>query len=63
MSNNPILPIVPEGAAPVDDNSADDEDELQTNNDDLDEGESTDSRAAVDEDVREADSVNDKLNE
>jgi hypothetical protein len=58
MSNNPILPIVPGVAAPVGD---DVEGELQTNNPDLDEGESADSQATVDKDVKEAARVNEKL--
>jgi hypothetical protein len=63
MSNNPILPIVPNGGAPVDGSTADDEDLLPANNDDLDEGETTDSQDTVDKDVHEADSVNEKLDE
>jgi|HubBroStandDraft_4_1064222.scaffolds.fasta_scaffold3271090_1 hypothetical protein len=58
MSNNPILPIVPDGAAPLDDSSADDESLLQVNNPALDDGETTDSEDTVDEDVREAENVN-----
>jgi hypothetical protein len=50
MTSNPILPIVPEGAAPVDDSTADD-------------GETTDSESTVDEDLREGDDVNEKLDE
>jgi hypothetical protein len=54
MSNNPILPIVPAGAIPVVGSDADDE---------LDEGETADSQATVEKDVREADAVNKKLDE
>jgi hypothetical protein len=54
MSNNPILPIVPTGAALIGDGDADDE---------LDEGETTDSQDTVDKDVREAGAVNEKLTE
>jgi hypothetical protein len=61
MSNNPILPVVPNGAAPVDGSTADDEDLLATNDPDLDEGETNDDQDTVDEDVREANSVNDNL--
>jgi hypothetical protein len=61
MSNNPILPIVPGVAAPVGDGKDSVEDELQTNNPDLDEGESADSQATVDADVKEAARVNEKL--
>jgi hypothetical protein len=61
MSNNPILPFVPEGAAPVDDSNANDESLLQVNNPLLDDGETADSEATVDEDIREADAVNEKI--
>jgi hypothetical protein len=53
MSNNPILPIVPAGTALGGGTDADDE---------LDEGETTDTQATVDKDVREGDAVNAKLN-
>jgi hypothetical protein len=61
MSNNPILPIVPNGAAPLNDSTADDEELLPDNNPLLDDGESNDDGDTVDEDVREADSVNENL--
>jgi hypothetical protein len=61
MSNNPILPVVPNGAAPIDDSAADDEELLPNNNALLDDGESNDDEGTVDEDVREADSVNENL--
>ncbi len=63
MTSNPILPIVPEGAAPVDDSAADDETLLQVNNPELDEGETTDGEDAVEEDLREGDEVNERLDE
>ena len=40
---------------------ADDEDRLAANNNDLDEGETTDTQDTVDEDVRETNAVNDNL--
>jgi hypothetical protein len=61
MSNNPILPIIPNGGAPIDGTPAGDENELPVNDPDLDDGETTDSQDAVDQDVREASAVNDKL--
>jgi hypothetical protein len=61
MSNNPILPIIPNGGAPIDGTPAGDENELPTNDPNLDDGESNDDEATVDEDVREAQSVNDEL--
>jgi hypothetical protein len=63
MSNNPILPIIPNGGAPIDGTPAGDENELPANNPNLDEGESNDDEATVDDDVREADAVNEKLDE
>ena len=58
MSNNPIIPIVPNGSGLVGDAHNDDgsEDLLPVNDPDLDEGETN-----VDRDVREADNVNDNL--
>ncbi len=61
MSNNPILPIVPNGAAPVDDSTANDEDLLPTEDPDLDDGETNDDEDQVDQDVAEANAVNDNL--
>jgi hypothetical protein len=63
MSNNPILPVVPNGSGLVDDTKNDDgsEDLLPVNDPDLDEGESNDDQDQVDRDVREADNVNDNL--
>jgi hypothetical protein len=61
MSNNPILPIIPNGAAPLDDSRADDEELPPVNDPDLDDGESNDDEDTVDEDLREANSVNDNL--
>jgi hypothetical protein len=63
MSNNPILPILPNGGAPIDGTPAGDEKDLPVNDPDLDEGETNDNEDTVDEDVREANSVNDNLNE
>jgi hypothetical protein len=63
MSNNPILPIVPNGAAPVDGAKLDDEDLLPVNDPDLDEGETNDDQSQVDQDVRDAGKVNDNLTE
>jgi hypothetical protein len=61
MSNNPILPIIPNGGAPIDGTPAGDENDLPVNDPDLDEGETNDSEDQVDEDVREANAVNDHL--
>jgi hypothetical protein len=61
MSNNPILPIIPNGGAPIDGTPAGDENELPGNDPNLDDGESNDDESTVDEDVREAQSVNDNL--
>jgi hypothetical protein len=63
MSNNPILPIIPNGAGLVGDDNNDDgsEDLLPVNDPDLDEGETNDSEDQVDEDVRETNAVNDNL--
>jgi hypothetical protein len=61
MSNNPVLPIMPNGEGPLKGNLNDDEAELQTENPDLDEGESADDQATVEADEREAADVNDKL--
>jgi hypothetical protein len=61
MSNNPILPIVPNGGAPIDGTPAGDENDLPQNDPDLDEGETNDDQGTVDEDVREAGRVNEKL--
>jgi hypothetical protein len=61
MSNSPILPIIPNGGVPIDGTPAGDENELPTNNPNLDDGESNDSEDTVDEDVREAQSINDEL--
>jgi hypothetical protein len=58
MSNNPILPVVPEGSAPIDDGPLGEEEELQESRNDLDDGESQDSQDTVDEDLREGDDVN-----
>ena len=61
MSNNPILPIIPNGAGLVGDDNNDNgsEDLLPVNDPDLDEGETNDSEDQVDEDVRETNAVND----
>jgi hypothetical protein len=61
MSNNPILPIVPTGAALAGDGKDNDEDELPVNNPDLGEGESNDSQDEVERDLKEGNSVNSKL--
>jgi hypothetical protein len=61
MSNNPVLPINPNGGGPLAEGPVDDENELQTENPNLDEGESADSEATVEEDEREAANVNDNL--
>jgi hypothetical protein len=63
VSNNPILPIVPNGSGLVGDANNDDgsEDLLPVNDPDLDEGETNDDQNQVDQDVREAGNVNDKL--
>jgi hypothetical protein len=61
MSNNPILPIVPAGAALAGDGKDNEEDELQSNNPDLDEGETADSQSEVERDLKEGNSVNEKL--
>lgn len=61
MSNNPILPIIPNGGAPIDGTPAGDENDLSDNNPNLDDGESNDSEDMVDKDVREAQSINDDL--
>jgi hypothetical protein len=61
MSNNPILPIIPNGGAPIVGTPAGDENDLPVNNPNLDDGESNDSEDTVDEDVREADEVNEEL--
>ena len=58
MSNSPILPIIPNGGVPIGGTPAGDENDLPANNPNLDEGESNDSEDAVDEDVREAQSIN-----
>jgi hypothetical protein len=63
MSNIPIIPIVPGGAGLVNDNDVGDEESLPVNDEHLDDGETNDSEATVDEDVREADDVNEKLEE
>ena len=63
MSNNPILPIFPNGAGPVDGDSADDERKLPVNDRDLDEGETNDSDETVETDLNEGNSVNEKLND
>jgi hypothetical protein len=61
--SNPV-PLVPVIAAGLVGNQADaDESQLPTNNDELDDGETTDSQTTVEEDEREADAVNDKLSE
>jgi hypothetical protein len=62
MSNNPILPIVPNGGAPIDGTPAGDENDLPTNDPNLDDGETNDTEDTVDKDVDEAASVNDNLN-
>lgn len=61
MSNNPILPIVPTGTPLAGDGKDNDEDDLQTNNPDLDDGESADTQATVDNDLEEGNAVNEKL--
>ncbi len=61
MSNNPILPIIPNGGAPIDGTPAGDENDLPNNDPNLDDGESNDSQDTVDEDVREANAINDNL--
>jgi hypothetical protein len=61
MSNNPILPIVPAGAGLISDKNVGDEDLLATQDANLDDGETNDSEDTVDEDVREADHVNENL--
>ena len=62
MSNNPIIPIVPNGSGLVDAHNDDgSEDLLPVNDPDLDEGETNDDQDQVDQDVREADNVNDNL--
>jgi hypothetical protein len=61
MSNNPILPIIPNGGVPIEGTPAGDENDLSTKNPNLDEGESNDDEDTVDEDVREAQSINDNL--
>lgn len=61
--SNPV-PVVPVVAAGLVGNSAEDEadeSQLATNNDELDDGETTDSQATVEQDVREADKVNENL--
>ncbi len=63
MSNNPILPIIPNGGAPIDRTPAGDENDLPTNDPELDDGETNDPEDTVDEDVREATEVNDRLTE
>ena len=60
MSNSPILPI-PLRGGPLDGHGKDDEDLLPSNNPGLDDGESNDDQDTVDEDVREANSVNENL--
>jgi hypothetical protein len=60
MSNSPILPIPVSGAIAAEGNFSD-ENLLPTNNPNLDEGESNDDSGTVEEDVREADAVNDNL--
>jgi hypothetical protein len=54
---------VPNGAGPVDDESADDERKLPVNDLDIDDGETNDSEETVDRDLDEGDSVNQNLNE
>ena len=61
MSNSPIIPIIPNGGLPIDGTPAGDENDLLTNDPDLDEGETNDSEDTVEEDVREAQSINDNL--
>ena len=63
MSNNPILPIIPGGGAPIDGTPAGDENDLPDNDPELDEGETNDDEATVKEDVREADDVNENIDE
>ena len=59
--SSPLIGALPEGTGSVDGAKADYESELPDNNPALDEGESNDDEATVDEDVREADAVNDNL--
>jgi hypothetical protein len=61
MSNSPMLPIIPNGGIPIEGTPAGDENDLPANNPKLDEGESNDSVDTVNEDVREAQSINDNL--
>lgn len=64
MTNNPILPIVPGLSASLDDDDTpDNEKALPTNDDHLDEGETNDDQDTVEEDLRETDDVNEKLDE
>jgi len=61
--SNPNIPVIPVGAAAVNKNPADDEDTLPVNNEDVDDGETTDDQATVENDMREASEANDRLNE
>ena len=61
--SSPIIGAVPMGTGSVDGSKADYESTLATNDDHLDEGESNDDRATVEQDVREANDANDKIDE
>jgi hypothetical protein len=62
MSNNPILPIVPNGSGLIGANNDDgSEDLLPVNDPDLDEGETNDDRETVDEDIRESNEATENL--
>jgi hypothetical protein len=61
MSNNPVLPIPPTDAGRLPSIPVGDEDKLQTENPDLDDGETADSQSTVESDQREADDVNENL--
>ena len=61
--SSPLIGAVPMGTGSVDGSKADYESKLATNDDHLDEGETNDDQATVEEDVREADDVNENLDE
>ena len=61
--SNPMMPIVPAKLVSDQQGDADDEAQLPVNNDALDEGESNDDRATVDNDVDESSEASKRLSE